>query len=57
MSYTLEDTHSVSMNIYDFIQNKKIFMENYQNRCDNKQLNSNKSSFHKNRKYSPIELD
>ena len=44
MSYTLEDTHSVSMNIYDFIQNKKIFMENYQNRCDNKQLNSNKSS-------------
>ena len=32
-------------------------MENYQNRCDNKQLNSNKSSFHKNRKYSPIELD
>ena len=57
MSSTLEDTHSVSMDIFDFTQKKKNFMENIHNICDNQQLNSNKSSCQKNKKYTTIELD
>ena len=57
MSSTLEDTHSISVDIFNIIQQKKFFMEDIQNISDNKQLNSNKSSYHKNKKYSTIELD
>ena len=57
MSSTLEDTNSVSMDIFNYIQKKKIFFENFQNIHDNKQLNSYKSSSNKNKKYASIELD
>ena len=56
MSSDLEDTHSVSMDIFDFIQKKKFFMENFQNKYDNKQLNSNNYSFNKIKKHTPIDL-
>jgi hypothetical protein len=56
MSSDLEDTHSVSMDIFDFIQKKKFFMENFQNKYDNKQLNSNNYSLNKIKKHTPIDL-
>ena len=56
MSSDLKDTHSVSMDIFDFIQKKNFFMENFQNKYDNKQLNSNNYSFNKIKKHTPIDL-
>ncbi len=57
MLSNLEYTHSFSTDIFDFIQKKKFFMETIQNRCDNKQLNSNNYSFNKIKKYTSIESD